>query len=684
MRGRARLAVLAGIALFLVIAASAPVAAGSGYLVLTGLRESNGGAWRSTNPFYVAWDPTPAGSGEVVHYALRGPDHESLGPSFEGSDPIPYNSTTVTVPGNPGVYWFEAWEVVKEGPFGGTKGTPESIPLRFDDVRPATISITASEWVAAGTAFAVRLSHPADPPPISGIKGYALALDGIADGAPCALADRCTGAEVDLPHGVEDDSTNLTAPPEGRYYLHASAVSGSGMSSPTTTFAIRSDGTAPEVSLAGAPGGWADGPVALTATATDPQSGMAAAGSGGPVTAIAVDDAAPLLTPGPVASVMVSGEGSHRVGYWARDAVGNAGDGSTPFAAAATTTVRIDETDPTVRFAAGDPTDPERLEAVVADALSGPDAARGEIALRAVGSRGRFQPLPTAVSRGRLVARWDSDDYPHGEYEFRATGFDAAGNSATNLDAGAPLVLRNPVKRVAHLAFGFGGKALVYQRCARADGGRRCHRAVVRSFAKRPGTRAIPCCHGAVVGGRLVDAAGAPLPGQTVDLVETFPGGAGRRSRTTPVVTDTEGWFREWLAPGPSRAVAVEFPGTRRLTRAAGRSLRLRVRAAVRLRVSTARAHVGGAPVVFSGRILHPETRIPGRGLPIQLEFRLPGMPWTEFRTLQSDSAGRFAYPYSFSDDDSAGVRFLFRAFVPATGGWPFAPATSRPLAVTG
>jgi RNA polymerase sigma factor (sigma-70 family) len=38
----------------------------------------------------------------------------------------------------------------------------------------------------------------------------------------------------------------------------------------------------------------------------------------------------------------------------------------------------------------------------------------------------------------------------------------------------------------------------------------------------------------------------------------------------------------------------------------------------------------------------------------------------------------------SLSDDDSAGVRFLFRAFVPATGGWPFAPATSRPLAVTG
>ena len=46
---------------------------------------------------------------------------------------------------------------------------------------------------------------------------------------------------------------------------------------------------------------------------------------------------------------------------------------------------------------------------------------------------------------------------------------------------------------------------------------------------------------------------------------------------------------------------------------------------------------------------------------------------------MQSDALGRFRYPYSFSDDDSAGVRFLFRALVPATGGWPFAPATSPP-----
>jgi 5-hydroxyisourate hydrolase-like protein (transthyretin family) len=104
----------------------------------------------------------------------------------------------------------------------------------------------------------------------------------------------------------------------------------------------------------------------------------------------------------------------------------------------------------------------------------------------------------------------------------------------------------------------------------------------------------------------------------------------------------------------------------------------------VRLRVSTTRVRVGGAPVVFRGRIVHPEARVPATGLPVELEFRLPGTSWAEFRTLQTDAAGRFSYPYSFSDDDSSGVRFLFRALVPATGDWAFAPATSRPLAVTG
>jgi hypothetical protein len=68
----------------------------------------------------------------------------------------------------------------------------------------------------------------------------------------------------------------------------------------------------------------------------------------------------------------------------------------------------------------------------------------------------------------------------------------------------------------------------------------------------------------------------------------------------------------------------------------------------------------------------------------VQLQFRAAGLPWTEFRTVQTNARGRFRYAYRFSDDDSRGVRFQFRAFVPTQGGWPYEPWGSRPVSVRG
>jgi hypothetical protein len=662
------------------VLAPAPADATDGNVV-TGAHDTDGILWHSHPQIQVAWDPNPAGSGSEIYFAVRGWRGEPL-PGYEGQASGGFPRRTLVVPSVPGAYTLQLAELHADG----TPGPSTYAPLFFDDARPAPVSIAAPAWVAAGTVVPIHLGHPAEPVPLSGIQGYAVSIDGAAAGSPCSDAERCAADEIELRGGAGADSIALPAPPEGISYIHAVAVSGSGMSSPTDSALLGVDGTPPQVRLEGAPAGWAAGPVRLRAFAIDPLSGMAPAGAGGPVTAIGVDGGPPLVSAGATAEATVTGQGTHQVIFWGRDAVGNAGDGSLPFAKPATATIRIDETDPTVRFVAGDPGDPERIEATVADSLAGLDPGRGGIALRRVGSSGPFRPLPTEVGRGRLVARWNSDDYPHGAYEFRAVGFDTAGNSAATTAApdGGPFVLEDPVKREAHLAIGFGGRQLVYQRCARADGARRCRRTVVRSYARRPVTRAVPCCHAAVVGGRLLDATGAPLPGQAIDVVETFAHGARHATRRTAATTDADGEFRARLAPGPSRAVSVEFTGTHLLTRAAGRSLRLRVRAGVHLRVSTTRVRVGGAPVVFKGRVVHPEAQIPATGLPVELEFRLPGMAWSEFRTLQTDSSGHFAYPYAFSDDDSAGVRFLFRAFVPATGNWPFAPATSRPLAVTG
>jgi hypothetical protein len=666
-------------ALLLALAAAllpTPADASNGY-ELTGFGVDGEGLWQAQNSFTVHWDPNPPGA-EMVVITVR----DSGGGAIPDYGPIftPYPSYGgVRVPPTPGIYLIE----------GVTLGTGRIGPsvyatMRFDDAPPPPVGVEAPAWVAAGSDVPVRIDPPTGPAPLSGIVGYATSLDHYADGVPCVLLDRC-GAEVDLAKGIGDDRLTLTSPPEGVGYVHVAAVSGSGVAGPVATAPIGVDGTPPAVALEGLPAGWAAGPVRLTAVASDPLSGMAAVGPGGPITAISIDGGPAQVALGGSVARTVAGEGVHQISSYARDAVGNSGDGSRPGSHPATATVRIDETDPSVRFAASDPSDPERIEATVADGLSGPDPTRGRIEIRAAGV-GAFRPLPTAVSRGRLVARWDSDDFPHGAYEFRAIGYDAAGNATTSTlgAGGAPFVLTDPVKREARLAFGFGGSQLVIQRCARADGSRRCHRAVVRPFAARPAARTMPCCHGTLVGGRLLDAGGAPLAGQTVEVVERLARGATAGVRRTPLVTDAQGRFQARLAPGPSREVSAEFPGTPRLTRAAGREVRLRVRAAIRMRVSDARAQVGGAPVVFSGRIVHPDARIPARGLPVELEFRLPGLPWAQFRTVETDARGHFAFPYEFSDDDSVGVRFQFRAFLPASGGWPFAPATSRPLAVTG
>jgi hypothetical protein len=669
----------------MIVLATAPATAlaSDGYHV-TGLRTEDGGAWHAEPSFTVEWDPDP--KHDPLHYTVRAPNGGPIPgvPVWTTTDPL----AGVHVPAVSGVYLFEAWYGGgSDGSESKSSGPPASVVLDFDNARPLPAAVAAPTWVAAGSKFPVQLSPPAAPLPISGIAGYAVSVDESPDGAPCSRADRCVPAEVDLPGGIGDTRIELPALPEGVSYVHAVAVSGSGMASSSVgTARVGVDGTPPSVGLEGLPAGWASGPVRLRAVGVDPLSGMDPAGAGGPFTAIAVDGAPAQLAPGDAVATTVAGQGIHQVSFYGRDAVGNAGDGSLPFAHPGTATVRIDETGPSVRFLAGDPDDPERIEATVADPLSGSDPDRGLVELRPAGDSGRFQSLPTDVSRGHLVARWSSDDFPHGDYELRAVGYDAAGNATTSATGpgGAALVLHDPIKREARLAFGFGAGRLIFQRCSRADGSRRCHRAVVRSYAKRPAARTLPCCHGAVVGGRLVGADGEPLAGQTVEVVETLARGARNGDRRTSLTTDADGRFSTRLAPGPSRAVSAEFPGTRRLTRALGRDLRLRVRAAVHLRVSTAHVAVGGAPVVFSGRIAHPEARLPTSGLPVELEFRVPGTAWAQFRTVQSDASGHFRYPYEFSDDDSSGVRFQFRAFVGAAGNWPFAPATSRPLAVTG
>jgi hypothetical protein len=551
----------------------------------------------------------------------------------------------IEVPPTPGVYKLEAWTEKAKG----EEIRRASTLLRFDNVPPPPAAVEGpGRWLLGDEIARLKISRPEGPPPLSGIRGYALSLDRGAGGSPCQSAILCTVAETDVLGGSEGASVSLGTLPEGRSYARLVTVSGAGVPSPLRSAVIRVDATSPRLTLTGVPSGWSSGPVKLTAFASDQLSGMAAAGPSGPFTAIAVDSGAPTRAAGDTASGWVAGSGVHAVAFYARDAAGNLADGTDGSEAPGSAVVRIDEDPPRVEFAATqDPAEPERIEAMVSDPLSGAGGERGSIAVRLAATRARFEALPTRVSGSRLISHWDSDAYPAGKYEFRATGFDAAGNPGIGTDRarGGAMVLVNPLK------------SQVWLNAELSDG--RFH-------------------------GALRRLGGGPIPDQEVTVVEAFAAGAAPRRREVTLRTGPQGGFSLPLGWGPSRDLVAYFAGTRTLTRATSASAHRDVPTSVLLRASRAAAKVGGRPIVFSGRVLATGAARAGAGLPVELQFRYRGADWSEFRTVETDRRGRFHYRYRFSDDDSRGVRFQFRAYVKGREGWPYEPGASRPVIVTG
>jgi P2-related tail formation protein len=598
-------------------------------------------AWHPDPAFQVRWaNPTTGSPPTSVHYRLRG----ELGTLSEEEIPGAITYIFGQVP-RPGTFPIEVW--LENA--GGEEGVAAKTTLRYDDVRPPDIyPPQLPRWIGRdGLPFTVHLGALRGSPPLSGIRGYAAKIGPAPDDAPCAAGDRCTDAETTLRQGATGNALLVPSLPEGTSYLSAVAVSGSGMKSTSAAHAVfHVDLTDPVTRLAGAPQGWVSHPVRPTATATDAASGM-----NGGFTAIRVDAGAPAIEWGSSASVAVIAEGTHTVAYYARDSAGNTDDGGAGNPAPRTATVRIDRTPPIVAFAnSQDPRDPELLRASVDDRLSGADPSRGWIGVRPLGSGAAFRRLPHLPgASGELRARWDSDSFPPGD--------DLAGNATTTTRRrnGAALILSNPLKATTSLSADLGGSPEPTVRFGRQ----------IR------------------LAGRLTTGLRTPLAGMPVRVVERFAPGPGPAIRVSTTETDARGNYSLRLAPGPSREVAANFPGSAALGRSASAPLSIGVRSAVRLRASSGVARVGGAPLVFRGAVAPPETIGP-EGEAVQLQFRVPGGEWSEFRTVQTDRRGRFRYAYRFSDDDSRGARFQFRAYVPTQKDWPYEPNGSRPVLVRG
>jgi hypothetical protein len=660
-RGFAALAALAELAALPLLAA--PAASASPPRPAD-LRVVGGDHWHADDAFSLAWTAPPASNPPLAwtRYTVRDPQGSTIaaGQTHGIEDGI----GALAVPRVPGIYSAEVWF---EDTAGG-QGPAAVTSLRFDDTRPAAVEPgPVPEWIGR-TAFPlrVRIGHPPGAEPLAGIRGYAATIDANPSGVPCAASDRCTDAETALRGGIEDDRLEIAMLPEGTVYLHAVAVSGSGMKSAGSGHvALHVDLTDPVTRLVGASAGWANRPVSLFAQATDDASGMQPGpGAPAPFVAIRVDGGAPEIGIGGSAAARVIEEGVHRIEYYARDGAGNVDDGATVNgignAAPRTTLVRIDRTPPAVAFDnSQQPDEPDLLRAAVDDRLSGADPTRGWIGVRVAGSRDGFRRLPRPPGpRGELRGHWDSDSYPRGDYEFQATGYDLAGNATvtTRRRNGAPMILSNPLKATTALSARLG---------------------------RGPKELTIPFGQGVHVAGRLTTGIRTPLEGMPVRIVERFAAGARPSVRVSTVETDSGGGYSLRLAPGPSREITASFPGGETLGRSLSAALSVAVRSAVRLRASSGVAEVGGPPLIFRGRVSPPQA-IGEKGESVQLQFRLPGLDWSEFRTIQTDRRGRFRYAYRFSDDDSRGARFQFRAYVPAQDDWPYEPGGSRPVVVRG
>jgi hypothetical protein len=641
--------------LALAIALVCPAAAGASLQPIDLRVDGGEDNWHPGRMFALTWSNPPGVT--AVHYRLLGPGGDVL----IADTTLPWAANAIehlSVPPSPGAYTAEVWlEDAK-----GAGGPPAGATLRFDDGRPGAVEpLPSPGWIGrSGFPHTVRLAHPSGPQPLSGIRGYAISTDSSAAGRPCAGAT-CSGAEIDLQGGIAADALPIAELPEGLNYVHAVAVSGAGVPSGVVgTALLRVDKTEPLTQLEGETGGWSNMPVKLTATAGDVASGMVPTGTGGPFTAIRVDGGAPITAPGSSVTATVIGSGVHTVSYYARDAVGNVADGGIVNGRQnhppATAVVKIDREPPRLAFAAAQSArDPELIEAHAEDRHSGLDPSRGSIAIRRLGAGERFVALPTQLADGRLRARWDSSAYVAGEYEFRATAYDAAGNAATSLQRadGSAMRLHGPLKVPVKLVVSDRQKTVRYGR-------------------------------GVWFGGRALAARRTPLADVPIRVIERFADGAEPRERVSTVRSGEAGRFGVRLAPGPSREVIATLAPTATTRGASSRPLGLAVHSHLALRASASVARIGGPPLVLRGKVGGRGAAMPAEGKVVQLQFRLPGLPWSEFRSVRTDRDGRFRYAYRFSDDDSRGVRFQFRAYAPAQAGWPFEPAGSLPVTVLG
>jgi hypothetical protein len=182
-----------------------------------------------------------------------------------------------------------------------------------------------------------------------------------------------------------------------------------------------------------------------------------------------------------------------------------------------------------------------------------------------------------------------------------------------------------------------------------------------------------------VISGRLTTALGEPIAGATLDVVSKTTAVNARELAKRGPQTTSDGGFSIVLPRGvSSRDLALRYRSHVADTIAvASASLRLRVRAGVRLTVIPRRA-VRGQTVRFHGRLLGGP--IPRGGKQLVMTVRGQTGGWLRFDVVRTDSHGRFSLGYRFKQPGTA--RYRFRALSLAEAAYPYLAGGSNVAAV--
>ena len=207
------------------------------------------------------------------------------------------------------------------------------------------------------------------------------------------------------------------------------------------------------------------------------------------------------------------------------------------------------------------------------------------------------------------------------------------------------MVLPNPLKTPTAIAAGFGGRRWSGS-AARAEGAASLPREAIEAFAaaRDQGDRPTGAASPTAAADRR---SGSPLARHAgPDRRDLRRRRRARRSARPRSQTGADGTFLPASRPGPAarsgRLRRQPDPDPRQRRRGAARG----AAAACACAPPRRRPRIGGAPVVFRGRVgdlgARSRRRQAGRA-PVPP----PRQPWTEFRTVQTDARGRFRYPYS-------------------------------------